>query len=346
MPSGAGGSIEEVFYKQLHYRSVRPLEHQLECLDVLTRVDESLLHRVALKMPRTKLTPLVKIGSMLTDDLMAEDSKWRRSPEGKAERLRIGKAKAQLKNALVQRLPSAEFQKELLPKVSVGWKNSKGAVAWLCGITGVDLGGEESLSCTLDGLTAASVDFTKVRSWISAGDWRPDATTFKLMSVDWSKESGTKKLWIVTDVLYAKKCTVEGSNGYSHKVMAKYTITGVPGVGVDVGAEIGIHKIDESSVELRAKKNKQFIVGYRTMRVDYKPDGTLQALKAPGDTGVRAGDDDDPLQTILISMEEDIFEVAEDGDEVPIPLLTPTEQEVQALRSVVADSKEEGSSST
>lgn len=340
MPSGAGGAIDEVFYKQLNYRLARPLEHQLDCLDVFTRMDKSLLHRIALKMSSTKLTPLVRQGSMLTEDLMAEDSKWRQSPEGAAELVRIRKGRARLKNALILKLSaSEEFHKELLPKASFGWKNSKGVVAWLCDITGVDLGREDSLSCTLDGLTAASVDFTKVRSWISAGDWRPDAKTLKLCSGDWSKDGNrVKKLWIVTEVLYAKKCTIRGSNGYSHEVMAKYSITGVPGVSVDVGAEIGIHKIDESSVELRARKNKQLIVGYRTMRVDYNPDGSLQALKAPGDTGVRAGDDDDPHQTNLISMEEDIFEVDEDGDEVPIPLLTPTEQEVQALRSVVADS--------
>jgi hypothetical protein len=38
-------------------------------------------------------------------------------------------------------------------------------------------------------------------------------------------------------------------------------------------------------------------------------------------------------------MEEDIFELDEDGDTVPIPLLTPTKEELDDLKQTVANSR-------
>jgi hypothetical protein len=74
------------------------------------------------------------------------------------------------------------------------------------------------------------------------------------------------------------------------------------------------------------------------MRVDYSPDGTVLAMRPPGDTGLR-GDDDYPYERNLKLMEEDIFELDEDGDTVPIPLLTPTKEELDDLKQTVANSR-------
>lgn len=141
----------------------------------------------------------------------------------------------------------------------------------------------------------------------------------------------------MTEVLYATKFTVTGRRGLFNKVKAQASL-GAPGLGLDAGADIGLHCTDETTLELRAKRNKQFIVGYRTMRVEYNPDGSVVLLRKAEDTGLR-GDDDDPYQLNLAEMGGDIFEVDEvDGGNVLIPLLTPIEQELQDFRSRVADS--------
>lgn len=140
----------------------------------------------------------------------------------------------------------------------------------------------------------------------------------------------------MTEVLYATKFTVTGRRGLFNKVKAQASL-GAPGLGLDAGADIGLHCTDEETLELRAERNKQFIVGYRTMRVEYNPDGSVVLLRKAEDTGLR-GDDDGPYQLNLAEMGGDIFEVDEDRGNVLIPLLTPIEQELQDFRSRVADS--------
>lgn len=126
----------------------------------------------------------------------------------------------------------------------------------------------------------------------------------------------------MTEVLYATKFTVTGRRGLFGRVMAHATI-GTPGVGVDAGGDIGVKCINETTLELKAKRNKQFIVGYRTMRVEFNPDGKPVLMRKAEDGGLR-GDDDD----YLAAMGEDIFEVDEYESKVLIPLITPTEQEL------------------
>lgn len=91
---------------------------------------------------------------------------------------------------------------------------------------------------------------------------------------------------------------------------APAVVVGVPGLGVDVGGDFSVRFINDSSIVLKAKRNKHFPVGYQTMRVEYNLDGTLQALRGATDTGLRGDDDESPH---LVLMGDDIFEVDEDG---------------------------------
>jgi hypothetical protein len=99
----------------------------------------------------------------------------------------------------------------------------------------------------------------------------------------------------VTEVLYATKFIVKGRSRLLARVNAKIP-TGVP--GLKVGGDFTLTYVNDNAVELTAKRNKQFIIAYKTMRVDYRPDGTVLAVRPPEDTGLH-GDDDYPYERNL-----------------------------------------------
>jgi hypothetical protein len=91
-----------------------------------------------------------------------------------------------LRNSLIkQSADEALFKKKSWQKFDLKCLTSKGASASVTGIAGVDLGKGKSLSCTLDGLTSASVDYATIRRWISDGAWCPNVTKLALCSADW-----------------------------------------------------------------------------------------------------------------------------------------------------------------
>lgn len=154
------------------------------------------------------------------------------------------------------------------------------------------------------------------------------------MMAKWARRNKVKSLWIVTEVLYATKFLVEGRSGLFGRVSAQVP-SGIP--GLNAGGDITVQYERDNVVKLEAKRRRQFIIGYRTMRVDFNPDGSVQAVRAPADTGLRGDNDDDPCKRNLKLMEEDIFEVDEEGDNVPIPLLTPTKEELDYLKQTDAN---------
>jgi hypothetical protein len=153
-----------------------------------------------------------------------------------------------------------------------------------------------------------------------------------------------KSLWIVTEVLYARKLAVTVQEGLVNKVMVNASaIAGVPALIPSAQAEMGLRFYNNTTLELTAHPDKQFVVGYRTMRVDCYPDGSFKE-REPKDGGLRA-EGDDPFETNLELMEEDMFEEDGDGDKVPIPLLTLTEEELDDLISLAANSSEDSEGS-
>ena len=189
MPKSGKASVDEVLYKQLQYRAVSPLEHQLECLDVLAKVERTRVQRLKAK-GSSSLRPLVRQGSMLSEDLMARDAaKWLTANSKELGGLRAGLI--ELKNSIIEH-PTDEgvFKKKAMQQVDLKCSTSKGVSAWLMGITGIDLEKGEKLSFTLDGLISASVDYCTIRKWITERDWCPNVTTLALCSADWSNDNG------------------------------------------------------------------------------------------------------------------------------------------------------------
>lgn len=131
----------------------------------------------------------------------------------------------------------------------------------------------------------------------------------------------------MTEVLYATKLTLTGRRGLFDKVMAHATAS-APGVGVDAGADFMIQVTGETRLQLKAKRNKHFIVGYKTMRVEYGPDGQPAKLRSAEEGGLR-GDDDDRLAEMV----EDIFELDEDGIKVFVPLVQNVKQDSWSVDS-------------
>lgn len=99
----------------------------------------------------------------------------------------------------------------------------------------------------------------------------------------------------MTEVLYATKFIVEGRSRRLARVNAKIP-TGVP--GLQVGGDFTLESVNDNALDLKAKPNNHFIIAYRTMRVGYSPEGTVLAVRPPGDTGLH-GDDDYPYERNL-----------------------------------------------
>jgi hypothetical protein len=184
MSTSAIRSAEQVLYKDLKYRPAAPLEHQLQCLDVFFRVPERLTEKLMAKI-RGNMRPLMRLGSMLDVRLMGESAQWRSvddSLRSKQEGL------ADLRNFMIKRPSQEHFQKTTLPRYNFSCAASKGVVIWLSGVAGIDLGHEDSLSCCMDGLTAASVDYVTISQWIESGEWCPNIPLLQKLSSDWSQD--------------------------------------------------------------------------------------------------------------------------------------------------------------
>jgi hypothetical protein len=96
----------------------------------------------------------------------------------------------------------------------------------------------------------------------------------------------------VTEVLYATEFIVEERSALLARGNANIP-TGVPGL------KVGLTSVNDNAVlELTAKRNKQFIIAYKIMRVGYSPDGTVLAVRPPEDTGLH-GDDNYPYERNL-----------------------------------------------
>ncbi|KAG0564869.1 hypothetical protein KC19_8G146500 [Ceratodon purpureus] len=108
---------------------------------------------------------------------------------------------------------------------------------------------------------------------------------------------------------------------------------GVPGLP-NLGAGLNAQKEQDNQLIVKAPRNKSFRVGYRAMRLDYNPDGTPRKTVGLKYAGFR-GEDDDLAQKHLKRMEEELFVVDEDGLVAAIPLLTPSEVELNELEAPV-----------
>lgn len=188
MSTSVRRSAEEVLYKELKYRAVDPLEHTLDCLDVFTKVEETLAQRVKSKFSSNNMRPLMRLGSMLDLKLMAEESKWRVTG---ADLGSMRKGLDDLANPLKNRSshdPENFHKNTKVPSLKLSFSNSNKIVLWLASVAGIDLGKDESLACTMDGLTAASVNYTDICSWIMDGDWSPNLPFLQMTSSDWADQ--------------------------------------------------------------------------------------------------------------------------------------------------------------
>lgn len=88
-------------------------------------------------------------------------------------------------------------------------------------------------------------------------------------------------------------------------------------------------------------KGDQLIIGYRYVQAEFALDGKFLGA-IPSDTGVRAGDDLQERNASAMGSDE-LFEDDEHGNKVRIPLLNPTEKELESLEKLITKSMEEGS---
>lgn len=335
--SNPSGRFDDLLFQKHQWKAVSPWgSYNLQCLDVFTKrptdgavgvwISKHLLSCVSLEDSTPLLMPssvLVGQGSILDAQSMAPGCKW---VSANLDHLRAGLR--DLKNPRIPQ-PSLEiFEKQMLSPISLEWNTCGESSLWLMGIAGLKLKHDDTLKCTVGGLEAASVKFAIVREWVDSPDaegtyqWFPDLVKLAKWSSDWKRDGDVKRLWIATEVLYATEITLKGRKGLFADASAKVP-TGAP--GLDASAKISVSKSSDREIVVNAARRTRFPVACRIMRVDYSvQECKVVAVRAAGESDLR-GDDDDPRQKNLELMKEDIFEVGEGGESVPIPLLTLTE---------------------
>lgn len=140
--------------------------------------------------------------------------------------------------------------------------------------------------------------------------------------------------------LYATKLSVAGRDGVFAEVSAEVPVGGVvPGVTAKVGAGFKLRKEKDNQLVVQGPRNQHFRVGYRAMRLDYNPDGTPRKSLELTYTGFR-GEDDDLVKQHAKRMEDELFVVDEDRLVTSIPLLIPSEAELNQLEASLDVAKE------
>lgn len=139
-------------------------------------------------------------------------------------------------------------------------------------------------------------------------------------------------------VLYATKLTVKGDAGLSTGVQVQVP-AGVTGIPANLGAKLTVSSKRDNEFEITAAPgNKPFQVGFRLLKLEFNSEGT-QLLHVQDNIRwftTNIGDNEDRHDFNLRKMEEELFDKDEDGDFEPIPLLTPSEEDLNKLNVATA----------
>jgi hypothetical protein len=203
MAKSVKAGFDESLYRRLQCRAASPWGRKLDCLDVLTSVRSDkggLLSKfirgvlISRGLTLTNVKPtsaLVKQASMFDPEWMTKDSKWHDAEYRKS--FADLRGFADLKNLRKPSVEGSKFEKRPLERLELTWNTSKGVSAWLMDVAGMDVGQDETLNGTVDGLVVASVDINLIRNWVGFTDaegaleWRPDVAVFQRNSSDWEK---------------------------------------------------------------------------------------------------------------------------------------------------------------
>jgi hypothetical protein len=134
---------------------------------------------------------------------------------------------------------------------------------------------------------------------------------------------------------------VKGDAGLSTGVQVQVP-AGVTGIPANLGAKLTVSSKRDNEFEITAAPgNKPFQVGFRLLKLEFNSEGT-QLLQVQDNIRLRKrattiiGDNEDRHDFNLHKMEEELFDKDEDGDFEPIPLLTPSEEDLNKLNVATA----------
>jgi hypothetical protein len=338
-----GRGWDQEFRRTFQHIFLSPWGNEFQCLDVLTTTeDHGLLARLTNKLGEggssapPKAKKLVRMGSMLDSCMIRDISAWGQDP------IALGRELKGLKDApLTEQQPSLEtqmFEKKPKPAGTMQFKVSRGFSAATIGIAGLDVKQNQNLTCTVDGLTTVSVRTnTTITGWANGynGSWLPNTDYISLFKPSKTRRSPLA-IWIVYSVLYATKLTVKGGAGLSTGVQAQVP-AGVTGIPANLGAKLTVSGERDNEFEITAAPgNKPFQVGFRLLKLVFNSEGTR--LLAVGDWSVFLASisPEDRHDFNLRIMQEELFDKDEDGDFEPIPLLTPSEEDLNKLNVATA----------
>lgn len=151
-----------------------------------------------------------------------------------------------------------------------------------------------NLTTRFEDLSTACVDKDKLVEFVTSKQWKPNVEDPRL---DWPQPScvgsrGTRTLWVIQQILYAKK--LEVTSGASDSVGPK-VCTILPGVGAGVSVSREGSNVLNLTAGTNTKFPGKFMFAFRAVRFRFDSAGEL--LGKPGDDAgkhmpVHRGDDD------------------------------------------------------
>ncbi|CAK9271499.1 unnamed protein product [Sphagnum jensenii] len=149
----------------------------------------------------------------------------------------------------------------------------------------LDIDGDKHLECQLQGVQIAAVDRAALEEIICEQQWKPDVPKLRKLK-HWSEPrdgvlhffgESKQDLWVIYEILQAKKVILEPVDSHSGAVGADVT-TVVPVGGPPVGANLRMSTTGRGLFEFTVPDNKVRAFGFRAIHARYDSTGEFSSF--------------------------------------------------------------------
>ncbi|CAK9855501.1 unnamed protein product [Sphagnum jensenii] len=134
----------------------------------------------------------------------------------------------------------------------------------------LDIDVDTHLECKLQRVQIASVDRAAVQEIIGEQQWKPDVPKLRKRNM--------QELWVIYEILQAKKVILESVGSHSGAVGADITTVVAVG-GPPLGANLGMSATNETLVEYTVPDNKVRAFGFRAIHAQYDSTGEFVSFR-------------------------------------------------------------------
>ncbi|CAK9258326.1 unnamed protein product [Sphagnum jensenii] len=146
----------------------------------------------------------------------------------------------------------------------------------------LDLDGDKYLQCKLERVQLTSINREELTKFISHGDWKPDVDKLKKLK-HWSEPSrgvlncfreSVQDLWVIYEILKAKKVSLASADSHSGAVGADVTAL-LPVGGPPVRGNLSVSATKKTEFKFTVPNNKVRAFGFRAIHAQYDSTGEL-----------------------------------------------------------------------